>query len=444
MNLYILLLLAAPGLPQVTFKGFRFKDNKSKYRWATDNGIAMLNFDDFLPPSMTICLRGRILYNRHGDQNFWFTVNMRKKKALVGTYPSDFSFYQRSKGEWRVFSCSVPSINHLMNKEEQDKAKESKSWPSKNSIRKWAHVCVVGDFTNEKTAFFLNGKKINETEFKFSESFPADYYSDELRSSGDILSGFSVEFGRYIYDSNPIIGDLIDINAWDRVLSEKEMEAITDCKRFEPRVGNMINMSSAFNITGPLVELIELDSGELSCADTNKDILLPVRANTVEAAAKQCNRLLQNSFGPFFRTAEKYAALYNRVNSFPKTEGFRDLCWFGGRVLIWLPYKKAAGTTTWNHLIDGSELVVDRSIYVGIQPSDEEEEADKCTRWYSGPLATKLTQVYGTDCDAEDVFEWSPCVSCAVPHTFGRSLTVTMSGMCDKTAFDTFYHMHTF
>ena len=288
------------------------------------------------------------------------------------------------------------------------------------------------------------GKKINETEFKFSESFPADYYSDELRSSGDILSGFSVEFGRYIYDSNPIIGDLIDINAWDRVLSEKEMEAITNCKRFEPRVGNMINMSSAFNITGPLVELIELDSGELSCADTNKDILLPVRANTVEAAAKQCNRLLQNSFGPFFRTAEKYAALYNRVNSFPKTEGFRDLCWFGGRVLIWLPYKKAAGTTTWNHLIDGLELVVDRSIYVGIQPSDEEEEADKCTRWYSGPLATKLTQVYGTDCDAEDVFEWSPCVSCAVPHTFGRSLTVTMSGMCDKTAFDTFYHMHTF
>ena len=96
------------------------------------------------------------------------------------------------------------------------------------------------------------------------------------------------------------------------------MEAITNCKKFEPRVGNMINMSSAFNITGPLVQPIELDSGELSCADTNKDILLPVRANTVEAAAKQCNRLLQNSFGPFLRTEEKYAALYRRVNSFPK------------------------------------------------------------------------------------------------------------------------------
>ena len=127
------------------------------------------------------------------------------------------------------------------------------------------------------------------------------------------------------------------------------MEAITNCKKFEPRVGNMINMSSAFNITGPLVQPIELDSGELSCADTNKDILLPVRANTLEAAAKQCNRLLQNSFGPFFRTAEKYAALYKRIESLPKTEGFKDRCWFGGRVLISMPYKKEAGKTTWNH-----------------------------------------------------------------------------------------------
>ena len=222
MNLYILLLLATPGLLQVTFKGFRYKDNKSKYRWEEDNGIAMLTFDEFLPPSMTVCLRGRFLYNRHGDHNFWFNVSIKKKKARVGTYPTDFSFYQRSNGDWRIFSCSVPSINHLMNKEEQDKAKASKSWPSRNSLRKWAHVCVVGDFINDKTVLFVNGRKINETEFKFSSSFPDDYYSEKLRSSDDILSGFSVEFGQYMYDSNPIIGDLMDINTWDRVLDEKD------------------------------------------------------------------------------------------------------------------------------------------------------------------------------------------------------------------------------
>ena len=32
-----------------------------------------------------------------------------------------------------------------------EKAKKDESWPSKNSLRKWAHVCVVGDFINDKT-----------------------------------------------------------------------------------------------------------------------------------------------------------------------------------------------------------------------------------------------------------------------------------------------------
>ena len=224
MKLYILLLLATPGLLQVTFKGFRFKDNKSKYRWEEgSNGMARLTFDFFLPPSMTMCLRGRILYNRHGDKNFWFNVFLRKRKARIGTSPQDFSFYQRSNGEWRTFAATVvPLIDRLMNKKEQDEAKASKSWPSRNSLRKWAHVCVVGDFINDKTVLFVNGRKINETEFKFSSSFPDDYYSEKLRSSDDILSGFSVEFGQYMYDSNPIIGDLMDINTWDRVLDEKD------------------------------------------------------------------------------------------------------------------------------------------------------------------------------------------------------------------------------
>ena len=41
-------------------------------------------------------------------------------------------------------------------------------------------------------------------------------FAEELRSSGEIESGFSVEFGRYNMDSDPVIGELLDINAWDR------------------------------------------------------------------------------------------------------------------------------------------------------------------------------------------------------------------------------------
>ena len=106
---------------------------------------------------------------------------------------------------------------------------------------------------------------------------PNGYFSEELRSSGDVIPGFSIEFGRYYYDSHPIIGELLDINAWDFILDESEMKAITDCKSFNLRGENMINMKSASNVTGPLWQPIERDSQEL-----RRDILLPIRASRIK------------------------------------------------------------------------------------------------------------------------------------------------------------------
>ena len=98
-----------PGfLQQDSFKGFRYKDNKSKFRWEEGrNGMAQVSFDSFLPPSITICLRGRIMYNRHGDTNVWFSVILNKKNPRIGTFPVDFEFVQKSKGSWTVSSKTV-------------------------------------------------------------------------------------------------------------------------------------------------------------------------------------------------------------------------------------------------------------------------------------------------------------------------------------------------
>ena len=84
-------IVASPGLLQSSFKGFRYKDNKSEFRWEEGrNGMAQVSFDSFLPPSITICLRGRILYNRHGDRQTWFSVILNKKNPRRGTFPVDF------------------------------------------------------------------------------------------------------------------------------------------------------------------------------------------------------------------------------------------------------------------------------------------------------------------------------------------------------------------
>ena len=122
--------------------------------------MAQLSFDTFLPSSLTVCLRGRIMYNRHGDKNYWFSVILNTKTPRIGVFPVDFAFVQNSNENWIVSSHAArPYQKALMNKEEQEKAKKDESWPSKNSLRKWAHVCVVGDFINDKALLFLNGKK---------------------------------------------------------------------------------------------------------------------------------------------------------------------------------------------------------------------------------------------------------------------------------------------
>ena len=108
-----MLLFASTVRLQDTFKGFRFEDNKSKYRWEDGkNGIPQLNHDSFLPPSMTVCMRGRMLYYRHGDYKYWFNVIINNRKTRIGSEPNDFALYQMPKGEFVVGSMTiVPSLD---------------------------------------------------------------------------------------------------------------------------------------------------------------------------------------------------------------------------------------------------------------------------------------------------------------------------------------------
>ena len=109
MKLHILFLLASTVQSQDTLKGFRFKDNKSKYRWEDgENGIPQFNSDSFLPPSITMCSRGRILYNRHGDYNFWYRVVIKKRKPSTNSVSDEEVIWActiglKENGQW--WSC---------------------------------------------------------------------------------------------------------------------------------------------------------------------------------------------------------------------------------------------------------------------------------------------------------------------------------------------------
>jgi len=92
-------IVASPGLLQNSFKGFRYKDNKSEFRWEEGrNGMAQVSFDSFLPPSITICMRGRILYNRHGHKRL-VQCDLEKKEPAERYIPCGFFICSKVKGK---------------------------------------------------------------------------------------------------------------------------------------------------------------------------------------------------------------------------------------------------------------------------------------------------------------------------------------------------------
>ena len=139
-------------------------------------------------------------------------------------------------------------------------------------------------------------------------------------------------------------------------------------------------------MTGVLVEKVEITSEEMSCARDSKDILLAAGQSNFANADKMCNKLMQGSLGPYFPDMPSYRKLYAKINDL---ERFKDRCWNGGRVRLYVPYRKAAGEKEWKHLKDSSAIGVNttsRNTGLGTEPEDK----DKCFVWYSGPVSASF------------------------------------------------------
>ena len=99
-------------------------------------------------------------------------------------------------------------------------------------IRKWSSLCVGLDFLNNSLVAYYNGKELNRTTLEEERKetgnsmdyrFPSGYFLYPKT----VEEGYVIEFGKYYYDNKPIIGQLGDINMWDRVLEKEEMNTQT-------------------------------------------------------------------------------------------------------------------------------------------------------------------------------------------------------------------------
>ena len=76
---------------------------------------------------------------------------------------------------------------------------------AKNIRLKWLAICLNFDYVNGTVEMFLNGAKIKQ-KIKKPIVLPNNSEKQPL----------IIRFGWYYYDSTPLIGQVVDINIWDR------------------------------------------------------------------------------------------------------------------------------------------------------------------------------------------------------------------------------------
>ena len=76
---------------------------------------------------------------------------------------------------------------------------------AKNSRLKWLAICLNFNYVNGTVDMFLNGEK-SQQKVKKPITLPADSDNKPL----------IIRIGHYYFDDTPLIGKMVDINAWDR------------------------------------------------------------------------------------------------------------------------------------------------------------------------------------------------------------------------------------
>ena len=170
------------------------------------------------------------------------------------------------------------------------------------------------------------------------------------------MQGYSIEFGRYFYDNKPIIGQLVDLNIWDRMLEKDEFEKLSDCLDIVEGNGNIINKNFPFNITGNLVTELEVPDFEISCKKSSSYLFIPVRQSTLDGAQDICNKIEIDSIAPKISDVNEFKSFYDSLQTYP---AYRRRCWHGSRMLTYLPYIKQAGEKDFLNVIDKSVFEID-------------------------------------------------------------------------------------
>ena len=131
-------------------KGYDFGDNKMNKFVGPDNGILRAEMAGYFPPTLTICFRFYIKYNR-----------FNRKIGMINIYsPYDditmpfYNIHCMTTG-WcgtELYGTYLKSYYY-----------PDPHYPNRNYVRKWSSFCVGLDFLEDLSTAAFNGKEVNKT-----------------------------------------------------------------------------------------------------------------------------------------------------------------------------------------------------------------------------------------------------------------------------------------
>ena len=128
---------------------------------------------------------------------------------------------------------SQMSFKNLVSSRSQDKTR---------LLRKWIPMCLSIDYEGQLAQVALNGHISERVGPKKPNRYQDKYGGDlMIKDMHNPANNFTVIVARYFFDKKRIVGKMVGINAWDRMLSVEELSMFTNCQNVTIPKGKISN-----------------------------------------------------------------------------------------------------------------------------------------------------------------------------------------------------------
>ena len=419
-----------------TLKGVFFKDGRSERALYNHEDFPHFDLPDIdVPVELSFCLR---YYFEWASENHKFDYN---SFLQVWTHDRPVSGYLSSVEA--NFNAENPEF-WIMDAGTVVNFQTTEDYFRQNILRKWNSVCYSLDFKGKEHTCQIawNGQLSNRTKSLGVEGLQWGW------NYGRTRPGLNFTLGKY-WNGPYFKGKIVEFNAWDRILTEKELEKYTNCEEYHEARGNLMSHHDNWTYDNKFIEDFEISWSHLQCSKKNNFTSAPIaeRQQSFAGAKNLCNKLEMNGLLPDILTHQDYHDLYHMLRhhtafkeEYLKGEGE---CWHGGRLLYYIPYIETDDATAFAHHLTGEILPLPYWVYWYPGPDHERapitEDKRQVLVGYYG-VGGEYNRTYATRPLTKDFGGLTgPCAVCKIEHNAARSSYLKLRGLCGTTKFDAFY-----